>query len=414
MKKISFFCFWLFASITFYAQEQHKHHIEKPGVCNHSHQPKLTNTNVPTSTQKKTKLLKAPQPADVTVTVESVHSVAATWKTMSFDSFSIGTSGVAGNGPGTRNIRYIQGLNPTDKTTYGYSYEELRRLAASPTNPAGTGSVTFNLNQDFYIHLYSGATDYVCGPLRFNWTNLGTVGNVVTPVVETQFGINGNGPFANWQATNMMDFYNKVLPIITQIYGPAAHNYNVGIINDGNSVGTNMFMNGPNWIYSTYMANGAGRMTQPRLMVHELMHAWRDNVCISMNDEWHYDSTLSGFEEGMAEAAAQIVMDKFTTLYPNYFTPADLGYLNKRWGNQEGYAFDWDYDFQNHPQLTNANFFSSDIGTGAHWERYGTGAAVFYKMYIEDNDFFKPLAKQIMNSNQSYFITGPGGSGKTT
>ena len=32
---------------------------------------------------------------------------------------------------------------------------------------------------------------------------------------------------------------------------------------------------------------------------------------------------------------------------------------------------------------------------------------------VEDNDF-KPLVDKIMNSNQSYFITGPGGSGKTT
>ena len=31
----------------------------------------------------------------------------------------------------------------------------------------------------------------------------------------------------------------------------------------------------------------------------------------------------------------------------------------------------------------------------------------------EDNDF-KPLVEKIMKSNQSYFITGPGGSGKTT
>ena len=32
---------------------------------------------------------------------------------------------------------------------------------------------------------------------------------------------------------------------------------------------------------------------------------------------------------------------------------------------------------------------------------------------VEDNDF-KPLVDKIMKSNQSYFITGPGGSGKTS
>jgi ABC-type lipoprotein export system ATPase subunit len=32
---------------------------------------------------------------------------------------------------------------------------------------------------------------------------------------------------------------------------------------------------------------------------------------------------------------------------------------------------------------------------------------------VEDNDF-KPLVDKIMKSEQSFFITGPGGSGKTS
>ncbi|WP_341965992.1 immunoglobulin domain-containing protein, partial [Flavobacterium psychrophilum] len=391
MKKILNLCFFLLAVNLLQAQQ-----VPPPGLCGQPKQPEFPKTPTTPSANRSVNVVYAAQPADVTVTVESVHSVTATWKTSSFDSFSIGTSATAGTDPATRNIKYSQGLNTSDKTIYGYSYEELRQWAASPTNPAVPGGITFALGQSFYIHLYNGPTDYVCGPYQFNWTNLGAAGNVVTPVVETAFGLNGAGPFAVWQANNMKDFYDKVVPLIAQIYGPAAHNYTVGVVNDANSVGMNMFMNGPNWIYSSYNANGFGKMSQPRLMVHELIHGWRDNVCVSMNNLWHYEPTLSGFEEGMTEAAAQIVMDKFTTLYPSYFTAADLGYLNKRWGNQEGYAFDWDYDFQNHQQLTNANFMSSDIGIGAHWERYGTASAVFYKMYIEDNNFFK-------NFNAEYY-----------
>ncbi|GEJ50056.1 hypothetical protein FPKKA176_contig00053-0029 [Flavobacterium psychrophilum] len=391
MKKILNLCFFLLAVNLLQAQQ-----VPPPGLCGQPKQPEFPKTPTMPSANRSVNVVYAAQPADVTVTVESVHSVTATWKTSSFDSFSIGTSATAGTDPATRNIKYSQGLNTSDKTIYGYSYEELRQWAASPTNPAVPGGITFALGQSFYIHLYNGPTDYVCGPYQFNWTNLGAAGNVVTPVVETAFGLNGAGPFAVWQATDMKDFYDKVVPLIAQIYGPAAHNYTVGVVNDANSVGMNMFMNGPNWIYSSYNANTSRKMSQPRLMVHELIHGWRDNVCVSMNNLWHYEPTLSGFEEGMTEAAAQIVMDKFTTLYPSYFTAADLGYLNKRWGNQEGYAFDWDYDFQNHQQLTNANFMSSDIGIGAHWERYGTASAVFYKMYIEDNNFFK-------NFNAEYY-----------
>jgi gliding motility-associated-like protein len=324
--------------------------------------------------------IKAVAATGVTGKVESIHSAFVNWQTGGFTSFSIGTGSVP-NGPNSQNIRWGQGLNPLDKTTYGYSYEELRLSALA----LGT---TFTQGQNFYFHLLNGGTDTVIGPLNFTWENLGTAGNIVNVTIETQFGINGLGGFANWQATNMMDFYSKVIPIITQVYGPSSHSYTVNVINDGNASGSNTFYNGPNWISTQYTADAYGKMTQPRLMIHELLHAWRDNVCLSSNNLWHYENTLSGFEEGMAECAAQIVMDKFAAAYPNYF-PASSAYLNKHWGHEDGYAFDWDYDFQNHPQLTTTDFWSSDQGIGAHWERYGTSAAAFYKMYVEDVDVFK-------------------------
>lgn len=320
--------------------------------------------------------------------VESIHSFAATWVSGGYDSFSIGTGGTP-NGPNRQNIRYTQGLYITDKTIYGYSYEELRLAALS--NPLG--STTFNLGQNFYLHLYNGGIDDVYGPFQFNWENLGDAANNVTVNVETQFGINGVGPFANWQQTKILDFYNKVIPIIKAVYGPPSLNQTLNVINDGNSVGINTFYNGPNWITSSYFVNASGDLDQPRLLIHELIHGWRDNVGLSSNNLWHYDPTLSGFEEGMAEAVAVIVMDKFIEQYPNYFNDPRF---NIRWGAEPGYAFDWDYDFQNHQQITGTDFWSSDQGTGVHWERYGTASAAFYKMYIEDNNVFK-------NFNAEYY-----------
>ncbi|MCV9934331.1 hypothetical protein OIU80_18790, partial [Flavobacterium sp. LS1R47] len=339
--------------------------------------------------------IKAIAATGVTGKVESIHSAFVNWQSGGFTSFSIGTGSVP-NGPNSQNIRWSQGLNSLDKTTYGYSYEELRLTALA----LGT---TFTQGQNFYFHLLNGGTDTVIGPLNFTWENLGTAGNIVNVTIETQFGVNGLGGFANWQTTNMMDFYSKVIPIITQVYGPSSHSYTVNVINDGNASGSNTFYNGPNWISTQYTADAYGKMTQPRLMIHELLHAWRDNVCLSSDNLWHYENTLSGFEEGMAECVAQIVMDKFVAAYPNYF-PVSSAYLNKHWGHEDGYAFDWDYDFQNHSQLTTTDFWSSDQGIGAHWERYGTSAAAFYKMYVEDVDVFKKFNAEYykrMNANHT-------------
>ncbi|WP_281322785.1 T9SS type B sorting domain-containing protein [Flavobacterium aestivum] len=319
--------------------------------------------------------------------VESIHSAFVNWPVGGFDSFSIGTDPTP-NGTNAQNIKWGQGLNSTDKSTGGYSYEELRLSALA----LGT---TFAQGQNFYFHLFNGGTDTVVGPLNFTWQDLGVAGNALTVNVETNYGINGKSGFTAGESANMMDFYSKVIPIVEQVYGASSHAYTVNVINDGNSAGTNTFYNGPNRITTQFTADASGKMTQPRLMVHELIHAWRDNVCLSSSNVWHYDNTLSGFEEGMADCVAEIVMDKFAAAYPNYF-PAGISYLNKHWSHEDGYAFDWDYDFQNHPQLTTTDFWSSDQGIGAQLERYGTGSAAFYKMYVEDNNFFK-------NFNAEYY-----------
>jgi gliding motility-associated-like protein len=343
---------------------------------------------MPANTRKQSKIKGAAGVAAVGVVgaVESIHSAFVNWQSGGFTSFSIGTGSVA-NGANSQNIRWRQGLNATDKTTGGFSYEELRLSALA----LGT---TFTQGQDFYIHLYNGGADTVV-PLNFTWQDLGAAGNVVNVNIETNFGTNGMGGFATWQATDIKDFYDKVIPIIAQVYGPSSHAYTVNVINDGNSAGANMFMNGPNRILTQYTADANRKMTQPRLMVHELIHAWRDNVCLSSSNVWHYDFTLSGFEEGMADCVAEIVMDKFIETYPGYYSGSS-NYLSQHWSHEPGYAFDWDYDFQNHSQLTTTNFWSSDQGIGAHWERYGTGSAAFYKMYVEDNNFFK-------NFNAEYY-----------
>ena len=36
----------------------------------------------------------------------------------------------------------------------------------------------------------------------------------------------------------------------------------------------------------------------PRLIVHEMVHAWKGEYVIATDENWEYDTALSGFEEG--------------------------------------------------------------------------------------------------------------------
>jgi hypothetical protein len=241
------------------------------------------------------------------VYVQSIHNVIAKWDAGSVYRFDIGTTA------GGDDIYQGHLLWATDKHTIGHSFKELQNYAIAQ----GTA---FNVGDVFYLNLYSTTaildTAFQC---QFVWEDLGNAANAITITVETNYGLNGAAPFAAWQETQMMAFYNLVNPIILDIFGPPSRNHNVNIVNDAFATNTNTYYNGPNQVNTSFQTNGDGDLDQPRLMVHELIHAYRDNVTISSNDEWHYDSELSGFEEGMAEAVAILVMDRFAELYPNFW-----------------------------------------------------------------------------------------------
>lgn len=327
------------------------------------------------------------------VYVQSIHNVVAKWDAGSVYRFDFGTT------PGGNDIYQGHLLWATDKHTIGHSFPELQSYAAAQGN-------TFNIGDVFYLNLYSNNTTLdTAFQCQFVWENLGNTGNNITITIETGYGLNGASGFTPAQAAQMMAFYNLVNPIIKDIYGAPSRNHNVTIVNDAFATNTNTYFNGPNQVNSSFVTNADGDLDQPRLMVHELIHAYRDNVTLSSNAEWHFDPELSGFEEGFAEGAAIVVMERFAELYPNFWN----GEAHRiRWNHAQGMPFEWDYDFQNHEQLTTENFFSSDIATGSHWLRYGTSAAAMRKCYIEDNDFFKNFNAayyDTLNANQSLVPT---------
>ena len=363
--KLSFLIIFLMIIYVSNAQDYNKAHVCYPPTIDRSIRKDAT--------------YKAPDSNTILATgttayTQSIHNVIVKWKLGSYSSFRIGTA------PGLQDIKWGQGLNAAAKHTGGQSYEELRLTALA----LGT---TFNIGDTFYITMDNGlGSEWVSPALIFNWENLGNPSNNITIKVETNYGEGGYGPFAGWQETKMMAFYDLVNPIIKDVFGPPSRNHDVNIVNDAYAQGVNIYYNGPNQVSTTFTVNADGDLDQPRLMIHELIHAYRDNVGLSSNSEWHYDPELNGFEEGMSEAVALIVMDKFIGLYPNFFSDDEF---KIHWNSSRGMPFEWDYDFQNHEQIRNRDYFSTDIATGSHWLRYGMGATAFRKMYIEDPDVFK-------------------------
>ncbi|HSH65539.1 MAG TPA: hypothetical protein VLB84_07020 [Bacteroidia bacterium] len=332
-------------------------------------------------------------PVNPYIVVQGIHNVVAKWYGGSVYRYDIGTGT---SGLLCSNINSGSLLNNYQTNTGGHSYPELQASALAK----GT---QFSIGQLFYLNLYytpasssSGKPDLSL-PATFNWTPLGDPSYNVTITVATTYAVGSTAavPFTAAQAAKLQTFYDLVNPIVKEVYGPPSINHTVTVVNDAFAIGKNVFYNGPDEISSNNvnMINSYGDLDQPRLLVHELIHAYRDNVCLSTNSMWHYDPALSGFEEGCAEGVALIVMDIFNERYPAFFSTPDY---HRHWNEEGGMPFEWNYDFNNHHQITTEDFWSSDIATGSGTLRYGLGAAAIRKMYIEDPNVFK-------NFNAEYY-----------
>ncbi len=329
-------------------------------------------------------------PVNPYIIVQGIHNVAAKWYGGSVYRYDIGTGTT---GAACYNINSGSLLNNYQTNTGGHSYPELQASALAK----GT---TFSIGQQFYINLYytSGSTKPDLSlPATFNWVTLGDPSYKVTINVATTYAVGSTSavPFTAAQAAKLQAFYDLVNPIVKEVYGPPSINHTVTVVNDAFAIGKNVFYNGPDEISSNNvnMINSYGDLDQPRLLVHELIHAYRDNVCLSTNSMWHYDPALSGFEEGCAEGVAIIVMDIFNARYPAFFSTSDY---HRHWNEEGGMPFEWNYDLNNHHQITTEDFWSSDIATGSGTLRYGLGAAAIRKIYIEDPDALK-------NFNAEYY-----------
>jgi len=131
----------------------------------------------------------------------------------------------------------------------------------------------------------------------------------------------------------------------------------------------------------------------PQLLVHELIHAWRWQWCITCDHSTAYifNPELSGFEEGFAQGVSYQVMNAYTSTYGEGDPHVQFAY----WLADT----EWDYDFRNDRSMTTENYWSEGGGTQKFFERYEMGAAAIIKIGINTPNFAKDFNRAY------YFIT---------
>ncbi len=108
------------------------------------------------------------------------------------------------------------------------------------------------------------------------------------------------------------------------------------------------------------------------------MHAWRRDRTLSSGPQWRFDPTLSGFEEGFAQAVSYEAMTELARRAPS------LGLSQRIYQSSN----EWDYDFQNVPELRTRDFWSDSGGMLLYWTRYEMAAAAIAKIAREHPGFY--------------------------
>ena len=150
--------------------------------------------------------------------------------------------------------------------------------------------------------------------------------------------------------------------------GPPAETFNCVITNMGEN--SNYFMVTDNgrifWSDTSFI---------PRLIAHELIHAWKGHFTFTADANWDYDPHFSGFEEATAEGTAFELMHEYVRSYPN--DPATLQLLNWKpyqyWSSETTY-----YDsVRTNRSTQSGNFWDP---TGLEYDKYSTAATTWQIM----------------------------------
>jgi hypothetical protein len=212
-------------------------------------------------------------------------------------------------------------------------------------------------------------------PVKVERENFGEASNTIRYVFAPN-GIDANGnstnPFTPQQQNELGGFLDKMLPVLIDLYGAPSISYTVSIVRDLRRTNSAIFFPNSDEIHM-------GDTATYQLLTHEMIHAFRNDRILSSNALWQYDPTLSGFEEGFAQAVSYAAMTEFARRYPEY--PLTQKVYQS--------SVEWDYDFQNVPQLRTKDFWSDFGGTQLHWIRYETAATALAKIATGRADFYR-------------------------
>ena len=322
----------------------------------------------------------APTPPGSLVAQSSgLFVISATWSAsvdadsgIDYYAFAIGT----GTTPATEaNVRYWQSNG-------------LRRQVT--VNLALTQGSTYY----FSVYAVNGAglssTVTRSGPLTATPMTYGQAGNQMGyNISSTGYDATG-GETSTWSAAKQLEitsFLDKMLPILTDLYGPPSSTYSVTLVRDLRYTSSAIFFPSSDAIHM-------GDTATYQLLTHEMVHAWRRDRILSGGSLWQYEPTLSGFEEGFAQAVSYQAMTRFAALHPTF----GLSQKIYQSGNE------WDYDFQNIPELRTRDFWSDTGGTLLFWVRYEMAAAAISKIEAEHPGFHKAFNTEYysrLNANPS-------------
>ena len=171
------------------------------------------------------------------------------------------------------------------------------------------------------------------------------------------------------------EFLKRVFPIIHGHLGPPAESFNINVDYGGDDIDAYVTLDDGRTLI-------ADQNFLPRLMVHELVHAWKGNYAITSDENWHHDDSLSGFEEGIAEGAAYEIMHEYVRSYPGHF--ASFQVLDDR-TQQYWSAKATSYDAVKHSRWTGAGDFWTHTDGPAN--RYSISANTVQMMMQEEPRF---------------------------
>ncbi len=186
-----------------------------------------------------------------------------------------------------------------------------------------------------------------------------------------------SGGFPRSAEQEYREFLKRVFPVMYEHLGPPAETFTVHF----NPTGT---------YGDSFEVIDDGRILLsdasfiPRLIVHELVHAWKGRYTITSNEDWDYDASLSGFEEGMADAMAFEIIQEYVRSYPDHSTTLEvLDYRSHQyWGIRTN-----SYDAIKNVRWTGAGDFWTH--TDGPPNRYTISAVTVQMMLRENPDAMK-------------------------